>query len=199
MSLFNSLKTAVNSTTSVSFSSDEWHNIDNFFKTASPLQLVEWEALTSNSICFYILSLHLLSELLHYNISTEEFYLCCIRFEATIFSSSSSSCHCIVSSVNQLSWVSHLDISWVVADEHRLVDSALNIFLINEKKRQQQRKNKDNNKNKNKKPQQKMNDVTKIMTIKRIDRAKSNSHSNDKLNNINLNDDDKESHSMKWK
>jgi len=71
-SLFDSLETAIDSTTlAPPCSSDKWHDIDDFPEIAPRLPLAEQGASTSNSTHPHTPSSRLSSELLHSSISIE--------------------------------------------------------------------------------------------------------------------------------
>jgi hypothetical protein len=124
---------AVDSTTLAPRSSDGWHDIDDFPETAPRLQLAEQGASTSNSIHPHTPSSRLSSEPLHDSIISTD-------FQAATPSSSPLLHHCRALPETQLSQEGHLHTGRGVADEHELVDHALDTLLIDEGARKLQRR-----------------------------------------------------------
>ncbi|KAH8787553.1 hypothetical protein F5882DRAFT_110926 [Hyaloscypha sp. PMI_1271] len=138
--LFDSPETAIDSITlAPPCSSDGWHVIDDFPETAPHLPLAEQGASTSKPTHPHTPSSRLSSEPLHDSISTEGSRHA--RSEATNPSSSLPPRYYRVSPETQLSQEGHLHTGRDVADEHELVDHALNTLLVDEWAREQQEVN----------------------------------------------------------
>ncbi|KAH0562296.1 hypothetical protein GP486_003014 [Trichoglossum hirsutum] len=132
--LFDSPETAVDSTTlAPPCRSNGCHDSP---ETAPRSQLVEQGASTSNSLHPHTPSSRLSSEPLHDSISVEGSRRA--RSEATTSSSSPPPHHARASPETQLSQEGHLHTGRGVADEHELVDHALDTLLIDEGARKQQ-------------------------------------------------------------
>ena len=134
--LFDSLEIAIDSTTPAPpCSSDGWHDIDDYPETAPRMRLAEQGASTPDSVHPHTPSSCLSSEPLHDSISIEGSRH--TRSEATTPSSSPPPRHCRASPETQLSQEGRLT-GRGVADEHELVDYALDTLLIDKGAREQQ-------------------------------------------------------------
>jgi hypothetical protein len=129
--LFDSPETAIDSITPAPpCSSDKWYDIDDFPKPAPRSRLAEQGASTPDSLPSHTPSSRLSSEPLHDSISTDS--------KATTPSSSPLTRYCRASPETQLSQEGRLHTGRGVADEHELVDHALDTLLIDEGARKQQ-------------------------------------------------------------
>ncbi|KAH8745716.1 hypothetical protein F5882DRAFT_387494 [Hyaloscypha sp. PMI_1271] len=137
--LFDSPEIAIDSMTPAPpYSSDRWHDINDFLETAPRLPLAEQGALTSNSI--YAAPSPLSSELLHDSISTVDLYPHRARSEATTYARPRSPPLRYARAPppkNQLSQKDYLHTGRGVADEHRLVGPIRNTDPVNERERRQ--------------------------------------------------------------
>jgi hypothetical protein len=131
--LFDSLETAIDSIAPVPPRSfDRWHDTDNFPKPALRLRLTEQGASTPDSLP-HTPSLRLLSELLHDSIGTDS--------KATSPSLSLPPRYYRASPETQLSQEGRLHTGRGIADEHELVNPALDTFALDEGARKQQEVN----------------------------------------------------------
>ncbi|KUJ16852.1 uncharacterized protein LY89DRAFT_669299 [Mollisia scopiformis] len=163
----DSLETAIDSTTPAPpappCSSDGWHDIDDFPELAPRLRLAEQGASTPESLPSLPsqTSSHLSSELLHDTTSTES--------NATTPSLRMPSLHRKASLKTQRSQEGRLHTGRGVADEHELIDHALDTLLIDEGARKQQeveheqKKDDGNTEDEDEGPQQEMNAVTQAV------------------------------------
>jgi hypothetical protein len=136
------------------------------------LQLAEQGASTSNSIHPHTPSSRLSSEPLHDSIRTEGSH--CARSQATTSSSSPPPRHCRASPETQLNQEGRLHTGRGVADEHGLVDPALDTFPIDEGAREQeveQEKGECNSGDEDEGPQQEVNSVAPAVTAERVSDA----------------------------
>jgi hypothetical protein len=164
--LFDSPETAIDSTTPAPpRSSDGWYDIDDFPEPAPRLRLAEQGASTPDSMPPHTPSSRLSSEPLHDSISTDS--------KATSPSSSPPPRHCRASPETQLSREGRLHTGRGVADEHELVDHALDTLLIDEGARKQQEvelgqeKDEGSSEDEDEGPQQEMNIVALVVTAER--------------------------------
>jgi hypothetical protein len=164
--LFDSPETAIDSTTPAPpRSSDGWHDIDDFLEPAPRSRLAEQGASTPDSLPPHTPSSRLSSEPLHDSISTDS--------KATTPSSSPLTRYCRASPETELSQEDRLHTGQDVADEHELVDYALDTLLIDEGARkqqeveQEQEKDEGNSEDEDEGPQQEMNVVAPVVTAER--------------------------------
>jgi hypothetical protein len=167
--LFDSPETAIDSTTPAPpRSSDRWHDIDDFLEPAPRSRLAEQGASTPDSLPPHTPSSRLSSEPLYDSISPEGSRRA--RSEATTSSSSPPPHHARASPETQLSQEGRLHTGRGVADEHELVDHALDTLLIDEGARkqqeveQEQEKDEGNTEDEDEGPQQEMNVVAPVVT-----------------------------------
>jgi hypothetical protein len=218
--LFNSLETAIDSTTPAPpCSSDRWHDIDDYPETAPRMRLAEQEVSTLDSIHPHTPSSCLSSEPLHDSISEEGSRHA--RSEATTSSSSPPPRHCRASLETQLSQEGRLHTGRGVVDEHELVDHALDTLLIDEGAREQQEVEQEIDEDNG--TQQEVNVVAVVVTAERAggsprpanrrqslpnldpllkpshNEAGCDSDSDVELNNTESNEDDEESRPIKRK
>ncbi|KAL5316367.1 hypothetical protein ACEPPN_015412 [Leptodophora sp. 'Broadleaf-Isolate-01'] len=170
--LLDSPETAIDSTTSVSpCSSNGCHDIDAPPPQTPPrLPLTEQGASTSSSLHPHTPSSRLSSEPLHDSISSEGSRRA--RSEAMTSSSSPPSHHARASPETQLSQEDRLYTDRGVADEHELVDHALDTLLISEGAGEQQEEveqeqDEGHNGGEDEGPQQEMNIVAPVVTAER--------------------------------
>ncbi|KAG4414830.1 hypothetical protein IFR04_012018, partial [Cadophora malorum] len=163
--LFDNPETAIDSITPAPpRSSDGWHDIDDFPESAPRLRLAEQGAWTPDSLP-HTPSSRLSSEPLHDSISTDS--------KATIPFSSPPPRHYRASPETQISQEGRLHTGRGVADEHELVDYALDTLLINEGARkqqeveQEQEKEEGNSEDEDEGPEQEMNIITPVVTAER--------------------------------
>merc|ERR1719262_1320594 len=161
--LFDNLETAIDSITPAPpRSSDGWHDIDDFPESAPRLRLAEQGAWTPDSLP-HTPSSRLSSEPLHDSISTDS--------KAMIPFSSPPPRHYTASPETQISQEGRLLTGRGVADEHELVDYALDTLLIDERARKQQEveqeKGEGNSEDEDEGPEQEMNIVTPVVTAER--------------------------------
>merc|ERR1711964_645025 len=163
--LFDNPETAMDSTSPAPpRSSDGWHDIDDIPEPAPRLRLAEQVASTPDSLTPHTPS-RLSSEPLHDSISTDS--------EATTPSLSPPLHHCRASPETQLSQEGHLHTGRGVADEHELVDHALNTLLNDEGSRKQQEVEQEleldegNNEDEEERPQEEMSVMAPVVTAER--------------------------------
>ena len=219
--LFDSPETAIDSTTPAPpRSSDGWHDVDDFPEPAPRLRLAEQGASTPDSL-LHTPSSRLSSEPLDDSISTDS--------KATSPSSSPPPRHCKASPETQLSQEGRLHTGRGVADEHELVDHALDTLLVDEGARkqqeveQEQEKDEGNSEDEDEGPKQEMNIIAPVATPERAggsprpanrrqslpnrdpspepsqDGAGSDSHSDDEPNNTDPEEDNEEPRPTKRK
>jgi len=189
--LFESSETAIDSTTPAPpCSSNRCHDIDESPETVPRSQLAEQGASTSNSLHPHTPFSRLSSEPLHDIISTDGSRYA--RSEATTPSSSPPLHHCRASPETQFNQEGHLHTGRGVADEHELVDHALDTILIDEGAREQQEveqeqeKDEGNSEDKNEKPQQEVNVVAPVVTVESTSGSPRPANRRQSLHNLDL-------------